>query len=226
MREPDKDMITERYRSEQESAVLVQEPHSENKPVRSQAGKSAARRAKTEKTADKADKEEPQSPVKSEKNEDAPGIKTPSVMKLVNENVGGENQVIAAGKSRIPRQLRGIEPLSKVIRREAEEERQLEDIQNAPLVTKELTEMVIGAAAPQVLARFNACDCEICRTALAERAAAELPSRYIRMPENADLSWDGFTDDERMLIASVRKSAAAIMIRLMIGNKKRNFHTR
>ena len=52
--------------------------------------------------------------------EQAVSVKTPSVMKLVEDTAAMENQVIAAGKSRIPRQLRGIEPLSRVIRREAE----------------------------------------------------------------------------------------------------------
>ena len=146
------------------------------------------------------------------------------VMKLVEDTAAMENQVIAAGKSRIPRQLRGIEPLSRVIRREAEAEKQMEEKQSAPLVTRELTGMTAEDAAPSILARFNACDCEICRRELSRLAAEELPARYIRLPEGEGLDWSGFTDDERVLIASVRKSVTTVMIRLMMGNRKRNFH--
>lgn len=54
-----------------------------------------------------------------ESGEQSQSVKTPSVMRLVEERAFSENQVVAAGKSLIPRQLRGIEPLSKVMRRES-----------------------------------------------------------------------------------------------------------
>ena len=57
------------------------------------------------------------------KRQQSQSVKTPSVMRLVEERAFSENQVVAAGKSLIPRQLRGIEPLSKVMRREAELQR-------------------------------------------------------------------------------------------------------
>ena len=144
-------------------------------------------------------------------------------MKLV-QDACADNQVIAAGKSRIPRQLRGIEPLSRVMRRDAENEKRREEEQSAPLITRDLTEMVISAEAPGVLARFNACDCEVCCRELARLAAAEIPARYMRLPENADINWNGFTEEEKLLLAAAKKSAMSVMIRLMMGNKKRNFH--
>ena len=49
-------------------------------------------------------------------------------------------------------------------------------------------------------------------------------ARYMKMPELADLNWSGFSSDERMLIDSLKKNAVTVMIRLMIANKKRNFH--
>ena len=157
-----------------------------------------------------------------ESGEQSQSVKTPSVMRLVEERAFSENQVVAAGKSLIPRQLRGIEPLSKVMRREAELQRSEQpddEVSRSPLVMRELTEMVIAE-----IRRFNACDCEKCMSELARLTAEEIPARYMKMPELADLNWSGFSSDERMLIDSLKKNAVTIMIRLMIANKKRNFH--
>ncbi len=162
--------------------------------------------------------------------EQSQSVKTPSVMRLVEERAFAENQVVAAGKSLIPRQLRGIEPLSKVMRREAEfsgREQQTEpddEVSRSSLVMRELTGMVIAECVPGILRRFNACDCERCASELARLTAEEIPARYMRLPELADLSWSGFSDDERLLIDSLKKNVVTVMIRLMIANKKRNFH--
>ena len=162
-----------------------------------------------------------------ESGEQSQSVKTPSVMRLVEDRAFSENQVVAAGKSLIPRQLRGIEPLSKVMRREAELQRgeQPDDeVSRSPLVMRELTEMVIAENVPGIIRRFNACDCEKCMSELARLTAEEIPARYMKMPELADLNWSGFSSDERMLIDSLKKNAVTVMIRLMIANKKRNFH--
>ncbi|HBM31328.1 MAG TPA: hypothetical protein DHW32_04345 [Ruminococcaceae bacterium] len=162
-----------------------------------------------------------------ESGEQSQSVKTPSVMRLVEERAFSENQVVAAGKSLIPRQLRGIEPLSKVMRREAELQRgeQPDDeVSRSPLVMRELTEMVIAENVPGIIRRFNACDCEKCMSELARLTAEEIPARYMKMPELADLNWSGFSSDERMLIDSLKKNAVTVMIRIMIANKKRNFH--
>lgn len=227
MREREKNAITDRYDSDREGAVLVRREDEPlvgaEKPARSRkSGKTAEKRNPGRKTPKDAPAESAKRTSRGE--EQAVSVKTPSVMKLVEDTAALENQVIAAGKSRIPRQLRGIEPLSRVIRREAEEEKLLEEKQSAPLVTRELTGMTAEETAPAILARFNACDCEICRRELARLAAEELPARYIRLPEDEGLDWSGFTDDERVLAASVRKSVTSAMIRLMMGNRKRNFH--
>lgn len=162
-----------------------------------------------------------------ESGEQSQSVKTPSVMRLVEERAFSENQVVAAGKSLIPRQLRGIEPLSKVMRREAELQRSKQpddEVSRSPLVMRELTEMVIAENVPGIIRRFNACDCEKCMSELARLTAEEIPARYMKMPELADLNWSGFSSDERMLIDSLKKNAVTVMIRLMIANKKRNFH--
>lgn len=162
-----------------------------------------------------------------ESGEQSQSVKTPSVMRLVEERAFSENQVVAAGKSLIPRQLRGIEPLSKVMSREAELQRSEhpdDEVSRSPLVMRELTEMVIAENVPGIIRRFNACDCEKCMSELARLTAEEIPARYMKMPELADLNWSGFSSDERMLIDSLKKNAVTVMIRLMIANKKRNFH--
>lgn len=192
----------------------------------------ASKQAKPEKSAgsDKSGKpaKKAENPAEYDESvEQSQSVKTPSVMRLVEERAFSENQVVAAGKSLIPRQLRGIEPLSKVMRREAELQRgeQPDDeVSRSPLVMRELTEMVIAENVPVIIRRFNACDCEKCMSELARLTAEEIPARYMKMPELADLNWSGFSSDERMLIDSLKKNAVTVMIRLMIANKKRNFH--
>lgn len=192
----------------------------------------ASKQAKPEKSAgsDKSGKpaKKAENPAEyDESGEQSQSVKTPSVMRLVEERAFSENQVVAAGKSLIPRQLRGIEPLSKVMRREAELQRgeQPDDeVSRSPLVMRELTEMVIAENVPVIIRRFNACDCEKCMSELARLTAEEIPARYMKMPELADLNWSGFSSDERILIDSLKKNAVTVMIRLMIANKKRNFH--
>lgn len=213
-------IITDRYENDHDGAVLVAK---EDEPVRKPAERPSGRK----KPSGSGKKAPPKKQGKqaAQTGEQSPSVKTPSVMKLIQDSEELENQVIAAGKSRIPRQLRGIEPLSRVIRREAAAEKQREEKQSAPLVTRELTGLIAEKEAPEILARFNACDCEVCKGELARLAAEELPARYIRLPEGEGLDWDGFSDDEKLLAGSVKKSVTTVMIRLMMANKKRNFHS-
>lgn len=151
-------------------------------------------------------------------------IKTPSVMKLMREVSAADNQVIAAGKSRIPKQLRKIEPLTRIIRRQAEEMSRDERVRNSQVISRNLTQMIAEDTAPEILKRFNACQCARCCGELSARAAAEIPARYVYMPELAGLDYDGFTGEERQLASSIKKTVVSVMMKLMIGNKKRNFH--
>ena len=147
-------------------------------------------------------------------------IKTPSVMKLMKEVSAADNQVIAAGKSRMPKQLRRIEPLTRIIRRQAEEMTRSENAK----VSRDLTRLVAETTAPEILKRFNACQCGRCCAELARLAGAEIPSRYIDMPELAGLDYDGFTGEEKQIVFLIKKTVVSVMMRLMIGRKKRNFH--
>lgn len=253
MTNPHKDIITERYQQENpEGARLISEetligspkinPDNGVKKRRSRANRSEEDKTPASEKPEKPEKPE-KSAVKSRKpagnsakkktasddgevpaEEQSQSVKTPSVMKLVEEKPLSENQVIAAGKSQIPRQLRGIEPLSRIIRRESAAMNAAEQVRSSPEVSRDLTEMVIADSAPEILRRFNACDCERCRVELSRLAEQEIPARYIKLPELADLSYDGFSREEKLLIASLKKTAVSVMIRLMIANKKRNFH--
>lgn len=244
------DRITEHYQENPEGARLVSVVSDEQpknaagpqkkkteKPMRTEksdkavkttrSGKATRKKTGSSGNAGKSVKKSDASPVDVDENgEQSQSVKTPSVMRLVEERAFSENQVVAAGKSLIPRQLRGIEPLSKVMRREAElsnKERQ-DEVRRSPLVMRELTGMVIAECVPGILKRFNACDCERCTAELARLTAEEIPARYMKLPELADLDWSGFSDDERLLIDSLKKNVVSVMIRLMIANKKRNFH--
>lgn len=235
------DQPKKRRRSAEETTETAKTPKTTKKAAKepakktSEKGESApgksdkpSRSGKTGKTSKPNEPPKRTGRTSAKKLEEAPeeqqSVKTPSVMKLVEDSPLSENQVIAAGKSRIPRQLRGIEPLSRVMRREAAQMSEAERVHDSPEVSRDLTEMVIQQNAPEILRRFNACDCEQCRNELSRLAAAEIPARYIKLPELADLSYDGFSREEKLLIGSLTKTAVSVMIKMMIANKKRNFH--
>ena len=220
----EKDRITEHYQqTEAENAKLVsgtrgrrkKNPAAEEKPAANEEASAKKKRIAGRKPT-------------SAENQDTEGssasIKTPSVMKLVEERSLADNQVIAAGKGRIPRQLRGIEPLSKLIKRENAAAEAAHAVRNSPEVTKDLTEMVIDGAVPEILRRFNACDCEICRAELKRLTQEQIPSRYIKLPELAGIDSGCLSEEQEMLAASLKKAAVSAMIKLMFSNKKRNFH--
>lgn len=224
------DRITEHYDTEARLVTDEEPRHSARNGAQKRKG-SGKTAKKTADTAEKALKSgKPAKSAKREKTaerpEEHPSVKTPSVMRLVEERSFSENQVVAAGKSLIPRQLRKMEPLSKVIRREAERENAepTDEVSSSPMVMRDLSEMVIAECAPGILKRFNACDCDKCMSELARLTAEEVPARYMKMPELAEIGWSGFSVDERMMIDSLKKNVVTVMIRLMIANKKRNFH--
>lgn len=149
------------------------------------------------------------------------GSRTPQVMKLI-EPLGDVNPVIIAGKSRIPQQLRGKAPLSRIMRREAAEIFG-ESFYTDPneIVTADLTELVIRENAGELLRRFNACCCDKCIDELSRRAAEKIPSRFVRVTR-AELE-RGVPELEEYK-EPLRKSALSAMIRELLGNKRRHFH--
>lgn len=142
---------------------------------------------------------------KKSTSEKQPSSKTPQVMRLV-EQRRDVNPVILAGKSAIPRQLRGVEPLSRIMKREAaiQEEGALID----------LTAQLAEENALPILRRFNACGCEKCAGKLAEITREKLPARFVR---SGAREYDEIKEQ-------LRKAVMTQMIRELLGSKRRSFH--
>lgn len=143
--------------------------------------------------------------------------KTPQVMRLVEQRNDMINPTIMAGKSSIPRKLRGLEPLSKIMKREAEEIFGT----NEDAETFNVTALVIEENASEILRRFNACDCEICVEQLCALTAEKLPARFAKLKKRAV---ERNAPEVEELKAPLRRSVTSQMIRLVITNKKRSFH--
>ena len=171
------------------------------------------------KTASALQKETTKKKSSSKKQEQTsePSSKTPQVMKLV-QPTEMINPVIVAGKSSIPRALRGVEPLSRMLRREA---RQLDSAITGELVTVNLTAVAIDESAAEILRRFNACDCAICVEELSRLTAEQVTARFVKLkPQDAELGSDKLEE----LKAPVKKQVMQQMIRIVIKNPKRSFH--
>lgn len=144
--------------------------------------------------------------------------KTPQVMKLINGDPP-VNPVVIAGKSRIPKQLRGIEPLSKVMRRDAEA--MLAPDEEEPTVSVDLTQAAIKENVTETLRRFNACSCEKCAAALSAMVSEDAPARFAEIPMSGADDPAGSVPE---LYEPIKREVLSKMIRILMGNKKRSFH--
>lgn len=193
---------------------------SEDKPVNSaesKAKKTAAKAAAQKKPAQSAPRKKSSEAIKAEE-ELRPeiGSRTPQVMKLV-EQRDMVNPTILAGKSSIPRKLRGIEPLSKIMKRA--EEGNLDPDEEA--IIYNVTALVIDDHAEEILQRFNACDCEICIEELSRRTVENVPAKFAKLRKSAVKRRT--PEVERLKQPLVRRVTLE-MIRLVIRNKKRSYH--
>lgn len=182
------------------------------KAAKKNAADSVIGKTKTAKNPDKAKPE-------------APSSKTPQVMKLVAPHGDYVNPVIIAGKASIPKKLRGVEPLSRIMRREAKAVLG-EDITGLPeeseeVVTLNLTAAAISENAGLLLRRFNACDCEKCIAALTKMTEEKVPARFVKISKQ-DAERGSSELDE--LKEPLKKAVVSQMIRVLLGNKKRSFH--
>lgn len=160
----------------------------------------------------------PKAPKKAaEARVDNSGNKTPQVMRLVEQNKNAVNPVILAGKSRVPKQLRGREPLSRVMRMDIAGEL-IEREEDSVVVN--LTEAAIEYEAPEILDRFNACSCHKCVEVFSRRISEKVPARFARINRSARSG----SRELRERMEPVRKIVLSEMIRELIGNKKRCFH--
>lgn len=144
------------------------------------------------------------------------GNKTPQVMRLIEYDKNAVNPVILAGKSRVPKQLRGREPLSRLMRSDLGE---FSDMSEDSVVVN-LTEAAIEYEAPEVLDRFNACSCHKCVEVFSRIISEKVPARFARINRSARSG----SRELRERMEPVRKIVLSEMVRELIGNKKRCFH--
>lgn len=169
-------------------------------------GKTPAKKSATKKASKKADK------VGGEASS-----KTPQVMRLVEQRNDMVNPTILAGKSSIPRKLRGLEPLTKIMKRDAETVFGSDE----EAETFNLTALVIDDHAAQILRRFNACDCELCIERLSQLTADSVPARFVKLKKR---SVERKAAEVEELKAPLKRAVTSRMIRLVMQNKKRSFH--
>lgn len=173
------------------------------------------KKAPAAKTGAKSDTK-PSAKKSAKKQESAePSSKTPHVMKLVDQKNDMINPTIMAGKSSIPRRLRGLEPLSRIIKREAEE------VYGGDTETYNLTALVIEEHAPEILRRFNACDCELCVETLSRLTAEMVPARFAKLRRS---TVERDLEEVRQLKDPLRRPVTSHMVRLVMQNKKRSYH--
>ncbi len=173
------------------------------------------------KAAEKKSAEKKPAAKKSTKKTDKVGgeasSKTPQVMRLVEQRNDMVNPTILAGKSSIPRKLRGLEPLTKIMKRDAETVFGSDE----EAETFNLTALVIDDHAAQILRRFNACDCEVCIERLSQLTADSVPARFVKLKKR---SVERKAAEVEELKAPLKRAVTSRMIRLVMQNKKRSFH--
>lgn len=180
---------------------------------------------RSEKSADKAANKPHKAKKKPAKPDKSPnasaqksGNKTPQVMRLVERDKRGKgaNLVLMAGKSRVPKSLRGKEPLSGFAAGEFED--------SADTVVVNITELAINYEAPLILDRFNACSCDKCVEVFSMRVAERVPVRFARVSRAAQYCSLAERNELSERVEPMRKIVLAEMTRELIGNKKRCFH--
>ncbi len=192
----------------------VAEVPAEEKPKRTRAKKAEVAETPAE---DKPKRGRPPKKAESAEENPAESSKTPQVMRLVRQDNDMINPTILAGKSSIPRRLRGLEPLSRIMKREAEEIFDTDE----DAVTYNITALVIADHAAEILRRFNACDCEVCVEELSRLTAEIVPARFAKLRPRAV---ERNTAEVAELKEPLKRKVTAEMIRLVIRNKKRSYH--
>lgn len=193
--------------SEKSPAKASAKPKADSKQGENTAAKKVAEKKPAAKKAAK----------KAEKVGGEQSSKTPQVMRLVEQRNDMVNPTILAGKSSIPRKLRGLEPLTKIMKRDAETVFGSDE----EAETFNLTALVIDDHAAQILRRFNACDCEVCIERLSQLTADSVPARFVKLKKR---SVERKAAEVEELKAPLKRAVTSRMIRLVMQNKKRSFH--
>ena len=153
-------------------------------------------------------------------NEKSVSSKTPQVMRLVEKNTK-VNPGILAGKSTVPRQLRGREPLSKLMKRDTPSTY----FENEDVEVVNISELAIKLEAPEILDRFNACSCSKCVAVFTEKVSQKVQPRFARVARRGSMGNNNARMSELYgRVEQMRKVVLPEMIREIIGSKKRWFH--
>lgn len=171
--------------------------------------------------------------------------KTPQVMRLVDNTGDNFNPIIAAGKSHIPKKNRHNAPLSKIMKAmysESENKRLYDDLRQNEIgrdmyvhdgelmmytvgedkISVNIISVLLAEMVPEVLERFNFCDCALCRERLSEIALDELPAKFVRIHKNkSEKEKDAELQKHKK---GSRQSVARALVKHIMPNKKRHFH--
>lgn len=203
-----------------EESKAVKKPESKAATKSGAKTQAAKKPAAESKKSPKASERKPAAKKSSKKTDKVGGeqsSKTPQVMRLVEQRNDMVNPTILAGKSSIPRKLRGLEPLTKIMKRDAETMFGSDE----EAETFNLTALVIDDHAAQILRRFNACDCEVCIERLSQLTADSVPARFVKLKKR---SVERKAAEVEELKAPLKRAVTSRMIRLVMQNKKRSFH--
>lgn len=146
--------------------------------------------------------------------------KTPQVMRLVEQKTEVSPAALG-GKGYVPKQLRGREPLSRIMRRD-----------NAPLRAENgddvevvnIAELAIKLEAPEILDRFNACSCSKCVAIFSELVSQRVSPRFARVSKSKSLNSAPHINELYGRVEQMRKVVMPEMVKEIMGKKKRWFH--
>lgn len=146
--------------------------------------------------------------------------KTPQVMRLV-EKKAEINLAALGANGAVPRQLRGKEPLSKLMKQNSQPMR-LENSDDVEIVN--ISELAIKLEAPEILDRFNACSCSKCVAIFSELVSQKVAPRFARVSKSKSLNSSAHLNELYGRVEQMRKVVMPEMVREIMGKKKRWFH--
>lgn len=146
--------------------------------------------------------------------------KTPQVMRLV-EQKAEITPAALGGKGYVPKQLRGREPLSKLMK-SANTPMRSENGDDVEVVN--IAELAIKLEAPEILDRFNACSCSKCVAIFSEMVSQKVSPRFARVSKSKSLNSASHMNELYGRVEQMRKAVMPEMVREIMGRKKRWFH--
>ena len=146
--------------------------------------------------------------------------KTPQVMRLVEQKTDITPAVLG-GKGYVPKQMRGREPLSKLLKGDSTPMR-AENGDDVEVVN--IAELAIKLEAPEILDRFNACSCSKCVAIFSEMVSQKVSPRFARVSKSKSLNSASHLNELYGRVEQMRKAVMPEMVREIMGRKKRWFH--